>query len=50
MATPLYRYVFSDGEYRAVVVDWTWLQKHTYKELVELLNELNEKAPEVKAN
>jgi hypothetical protein len=40
---PLYRYVFVDGEYRAVVTDWNWLKKHTYKELCELVEALNAK-------
>jgi hypothetical protein len=33
------QYKFVDG--RAVVNDWGWLNTHTYKELVELLNLLN---------
>jgi len=37
MNQPLYKWV--DGS--AVVVDWAWLKSHTYKELCELLNELN---------
>lgn len=48
MSTPLYRYVYSDGEYRAVVIDWNWLRTHSYKELMALLDDLNAKAPEVK--
>lgn len=39
MSQPLYRFI--DG--RAVVVDWAWLKSHTYKELVELLEKLNER-------
>lgn len=39
MNQPLYRFV--NGQ--AVVVDWAWLKSHTYKELVELLNQLNER-------
>lgn len=39
MSQPLYRWV--DG--RAVVVDWAWLKSHTYKDLTELLNTLNER-------